>query len=290
MKADCIAACSFSASECVSACVELMNKRAAELGMTDTLYRDPVGIDNITTASDMLRCLNSAYRYDALNRIWNKKEYSFNVRGKNAREMTVTSTVTAACDSHILSDRYSIIGGKTGTLSSYKARNLSVVVKAPESNGILACSVLYADAENGLPGNRFEAARAAIDAALSDNACEASVCAASAAVCRLPESGDFSDAVILLEKNSLDKRVPASMTKIMTAMLLLDCVPDIERDVLVTEDDIAQLPERFYVKDILAGDILTVCDLLHAMLLPSSNSSAMIVARIVGSILLSERG
>ena len=68
----------------------------------------------------------------------------------------------------------------------------------------------------------------------------------------------------------------------MTAILLCDNVLDLNQKVTVHEAD--RLPPSGY--NFVAGDVLTLRDLLQCMVTESSNTSAMTIARVVGSILL----
>jgi len=287
---------SFSSADSYSAFVKYMNERAVSIGMTATNYVDSVGIDNFSTAADCLRCLITASGYEKLYDIWNKPSYDVVIKGENARVMTVTSTVVASEQSPILTGSYPVMGGKTGTLTSKGAFNLSVLVDVPDSDARLACVVLYANQKNGEPENRFEAARRAVNAALTkyydknyDNS-NYNVCAGSAAVCEVPKFNARAysklDIPLLYGKNIDEPRMPASMTKIMTAMLTLDLCPDLYANIAVRDEDIAMLSSRFYDNDIKVGDVLTVRDMMYAMLLPSSNSAATILACYAGNKLL----
>jgi len=289
----------FAASEAVAEFVRMMNIRAKDIGMNETKFFDPVGIDNISSAHDILRCLLTASGYEALYDIWNRPEYTTKMRGSEPRQHTVVSTVVASPESHLLGDKYRIIGGKTGTLSGPKAYNLAALVEVPETGERLAFAVLYANQKNGEPENRFEASRQALDAALVklygkyvDNSAEP-VCAASVAVAKVPAYNPRAyakyDIPLLYAKDEHSERMPASISKLMTAMLTLDYCADLYEDVYVTEDDIAELSKGYYDNDVRPGDVLTVKDLMYNMLLPSSNISAVILARITGQKMLSHK-
>ena len=288
----------FTAENAVAEFIRMMNVRANEIGMTETEFFDPVGIDNLSSAHGILRCLLMASGYEALYDIWNRPEYTANIRGIEPRELTVVSTVVAADESHLLCDSYPIMGGKTGTLSGPKAYNLAALVEVPETGDRLAFAVLYANQKNGEPENRFAASKQAIDAALvklydkkADNSAEP-VCAASVAVAKVPAYNPRAyakyDIPLLYAKDEHSKRMPASISKLMTAMLTLDYCADLYEDVYVTEDDLAQL-SKYYGNDIKPGDIVTVKDLLYTMLLPSSNFSAVILARVAGEKMLAHK-
>jgi D-alanyl-D-alanine carboxypeptidase len=68
----------------------------------------------------------------------------------------------------------------------------------------------------------------------------------------------------------------------MTAILLNDNVLDLNQKVTVHESD-RQPPTG---TNFVAGDVLTLRDLLQCLLMESSNTSAHVIARVVGGILL----
>ena len=89
---------------------------------------------------------------------------------------------------------------------------------------------------------------------------------------------------VLYEKAAYEKREPASTTKIMTAMLTLEhCKLD---DVAtVTSEAITSVPSGYSSDLLKMGEELTIKDLLYALLLPSSNEAANVLAiHVAGSI------
>ena len=84
----------YTDQECLDAFVEYMNDKATSIGMSSSQFVDPVGIDNITTAADLLRLVVYAYtNYEELREIWGQSSHTVTVRGEKAREQTVVSTV-----------------------------------------------------------------------------------------------------------------------------------------------------------------------------------------------------
>lgn len=89
---------------------------------------------------------------------------------------------------------------------------------------------------------------------------------------------------ILYEKSAYEKRAPASTTKIMTALLALEhCkATDVAT---VTSEAITSVPSGYSTDLLKMGEELTIKDLLYALLLPSSNEAANVLAiHIAGSI------
>ncbi len=89
---------------------------------------------------------------------------------------------------------------------------------------------------------------------------------------------------VLYEKNAYEKAYPASITKVMTALLVLEAI---QEGKLAPETPItasaaaAQIPEGSSTANIKAGEVLTVEQLLYCLLLPSANEAAQILAEAV---------
>ncbi len=94
-----------------------------------------------------------------------------------------------------------------------------------------------------------------------------------------PDSG-----MILYQKNADEKRYPASTTKMMTALLVLENA-NLEDTVTAEKEDFATIAPGSSNAGILVGETMTVHDLLYCLMLPSANEAATILARhVAGSI------
>lgn len=93
---------------------------------------------------------------------------------------------------------------------------------------------------------------------------------------------DASSGTILAQKNADKKMYPASLTKIMTAILAIEMGK--LTDVITVDDD---TPHEIYGSHIALeeGEILTLKDLLHALMLPSANDAASAIAKHYGKSL-----
>ena len=94
--------------------------------------------------------------------------------------------------------------------------------------------------------------------------------------------GDHGE--ILYDLNARERMYPASITKIMTSLVVLDAVDagEISLDTLVTASAQAvNLPWDSSTAGIKAGEILTVLDLLYCDLLPSGNEACNILSEAV---------
>lgn len=273
----------YSAEECVKAFCGLMNKKAAELGMNNSEFNDPAGVNNYSTANDILRCLIKAGTNKVINDIWSHPRYVIKTLGEIKREFTVESKTFVGVGTEALTRHYKVIGGKGGTLTVPKIYNSSVIVYSPDGQSRLAGVVMLADEPNDMPNNKFEAMRQAFDVAL--NGGEGSVCAKSVAVCKLPLNAD-EEVEMLYTKNPDIVVRPASMSKLMTAIVTLELADDLGERVLVTEEMINLVPRGFYQRYVKAGDELTVFDLLRTLMLPSSNAAGYILGVYFGQMVL----
>jgi serine-type D-Ala-D-Ala endopeptidase (penicillin-binding protein 7) len=80
---------------------------------------------------------------------------------------------------------------------------------------------------------------------------------------------------VLWEEHSLDPRSIASITKVMTAEVVLEGNPDLTREVVMDRSDVSHA-NHTYVR---AGERLTIDDLLHLTLIASDNAAARALAR-----------
>jgi D-alanyl-D-alanine endopeptidase (penicillin-binding protein 7) len=87
---------------------------------------------------------------------------------------------------------------------------------------------------------------------------------------------DVQTGEVIWEENAQDQRSIASITKIMTAVVFLEQHPDLSEEVLVTRADLRRASTTY----LLAGERVTVGDLVHLLLIPSDNGAARALARI----------
>ena len=90
---------------------------------------------------------------------------------------------------------------------------------------------------------------------------------------------DLEDQSVLYEKNADKKIYPASLTKVMSAVVALDHISDLSKTVTVTEKDLEGLVEaNASVAGLKEGDKVTYEDLLYALVLPSGADAANVLA------------
>ncbi len=95
----------------------------------------------------------------------------------------------------------------------------------------------------------------------------------------------LSDHAILLDKGGEDRIYPASMTKIMTALVAIEALPDLDEKIQLTAEQINPLYlEGASLAGFSAGETVTVRDLLYGVMLPSGAEACVALAdRIAGS-------
>ncbi|MGN0398936.1 MAG: D-alanyl-D-alanine carboxypeptidase family protein [Blautia sp.] len=91
---------------------------------------------------------------------------------------------------------------------------------------------------------------------------------------------DIQNKDLLFSKSLYEKSYPASITKIMTALVAMEHA-DMEQTVTIESQDVT-LESDSQVCGLAAGDQITMDQLFHALLVYSANDAAMAIARTVG--------
>ena len=86
---------------------------------------------------------------------------------------------------------------------------------------------------------------------------------------------------IVYERNKDEKIYPASITKLMTAILVVENC-NLNDIVTVSENAVKSVPLGYVNANLQVGEQLTVEQLLYAMLIPSANDAANALAEHVG--------
>lgn len=90
---------------------------------------------------------------------------------------------------------------------------------------------------------------------------------------------------VVYEKNADEKLPPASLTKMMTYIVVCENVPDLENTmVTVTDEMLAGLDPESSVMGLTScvGQQVSVLDLLYGLMIPSGNDAALVLANFVG--------
>lgn len=92
---------------------------------------------------------------------------------------------------------------------------------------------------------------------------------------------DRETGLVLLDKGSHERWYPASVTKVMTALLTIENV-GLDEMVTVTEEDLEEVTWESSIAGLVPGDTLSVRDLLAGLMIPSGNDASYVLARYVG--------
>ena len=100
---------------------------------------------------------------------------------------------------------------------------------------------------------------------------------------------DGATGTVLLDQDAHTKQYPASITKVMTALLVFEAIDrgELRMDTPITAsaNSVAGLPDDASTADIVAGETLTVEQLLYCLLVVSANEVGNILAEAVsGSV------
>jgi len=90
--------------------------------------------------------------------------------------------------------------------------------------------------------------------------------------------------LVLYEYRQHEKHYPASLVKVMTALVVLENVTDLDEIIVMSETAVA-LPWYAANMRLSAGDQLTVWEALHGIMLPSANEVANALAEFVAGSL-----
>jgi serine-type D-Ala-D-Ala endopeptidase (penicillin-binding protein 7) len=122
--------------------VARMNEKAAELGLTNTSYADPSGLDadNISSAYDMARLISYASSDERIASVMRLPEYTVQT---NRRSVSIHSTNQILRKGDI-----DVLAGKTGFISK-AGYCLATLLQIPEVNQQVAVVVLGARSNTG---------------------------------------------------------------------------------------------------------------------------------------------
>ena len=82
---------------------------------------------------------------------------------------------------------------------------------------------------------------------------------------------------VIFEKNAHEKMYPASTTKILTALLAIENCK-LDEIAIVSQNAVGSIPEGYSDAKLVAGEKHTIKTLLCALLIPSANEAANVIA------------
>ncbi len=119
--------------------VKRMNERAIYLGMTNTIFYDPTGLnpENKSTASDLAKLVKAAFSREEIRNITSSKEYEFNVINTGTHYLMENTN-------ELLDSYLNISAGKTGfideagycltSLVKYNGHEIYIIVLGSDSH------------------------------------------------------------------------------------------------------------------------------------------------------------
>lgn len=247
-----------------------MNLFNSKNNFSNTFYINPSGLcekDNFsyTSSFDVCRLLFLCANNSIMRNICSKMEAEINIlRDKNNLIIPIDSTMKRF---PVLSN-YNILIAKTG--SGDGNENLACVIKHKDK--LVSCCILGADTHNC----KFYDMKRLIDEAIGIidsnkiNNFNIDTCKSFCAI-------DLNTEKVLLSKNK-DERLPSmSLNKLLTCLLVTENENILQKYLTVTKNDLKNTENTsgclFQV-----NDHVTINDLLYALMLPSSNQAANILA------------
>ena len=261
-----------------------MKARADELGMVATRLVNPSGLtkDSRSSAHDLLNLGLAFADHPVLARIWGSTNHTVKIEGPNARRVNVTHNYLALKDFGAFAAGYPFLGGKGGSLA-YPDLKIRAHVVVTEVGGVrYVISIM---------GMAFKDDPFALDleicARIAAEQKGEKPPAAPAIAALLAKGGGYAysslDRTRRYESPNADRsQVPASTTKIMTALCTVETVKDLSQKLTVRFDDLRGGSGI----ECHSGDVLTYEEALYALLLSSSNTLAEALSASVGRLLI----
>lgn len=261
-----------------------MGEKASALGMTAAYYENASGLTKKSrvSASDLLKLGEAAVANPTLAKIWAATERTVSISGPHARQERIVHGYTTLKGYAAFVKRYPFLGGKGGSLSynDLSVRAHLIVTEVAGTRLLIA-----------LAGQECSDDPFALDLEICEKAAAmlSGTAAPSAPGLAALEAKKGAYAFATLDgrlryesREAHRLQVPASTTKILTALCCLETVGDVSRTLTVRSRDIVG-GSGYACFD---GDVLTYEDALYSMMLPSSNTLAESVATAAGECLI----
>lgn len=263
--------------------VDEMNKKVKQLGGTSKFLNSSglTATGQLANAYDFSVITLHASTKNEIASVWGQDTYFLDIKGENPRTVEVNSTVTSPS----LENYYSLIGGKTGTLGYI--HNLTAIVA---DNDNLYVGTIMKGSED-----RFADLKIAIDETIKKengkpyNVDLVGTSDTMFSVIKYPKYNPTlttnNKPVSILSKNGNVRTSPASMTKVLTCIVLIENISNLNQTITFQESDFVGGSGV----ELKVGDVITLRDALYTMLLSSSNDTAKAVARVVGHYIINTR-
>lgn len=261
-------------SDRIAAFVGAMNDKAKKIGMTNTTFLRPSGegTENVTTPNDMLKCCLYANTYP-IRRFAGVESTTIKVNGQDL-------SLTRNTDYDILKPDYIPVWGKTGSIPSAESpinnnyRTLMCVAYHKASKRTLAGVIMLAKSETGrflAMKELFDATIRVLDGSTETVTLENALCGASCEV-----FDGCPNVVPIVQVNADTVSCPASMTKVMTTMVGLDCCLNLSQEYNMRQYNVDR------GGNLSTNDRVSLDDLYTDMMIMSINSAAYQIADVCG--------
>ena len=270
--------------------IEEMNNKARLLGMDNTVFKNMHGFKadgQVSTAKDFLKLGFYAIGNAELIKVWGAKEYNLLISSEKNKNLKIETTL----HSSYLEEKYMVLGGKTGTIGRDVLDVITLV--ADKDENLYLAVVMGASGKTG-GADRFEGVDQLISAYKKKYVESVNPItlfkATSGSVMKIPSGNPYFYTNTVLDAtfgvNETEIVVPASMPKLMTALLLIENVNNLNETGFISHSDIAggSGPK------LVSGDRISFRDALYLLLLPSSNTAAKFISREVGNRIIQSRG
>ncbi|TJX73857.1 DUF2479 domain-containing protein [Staphylococcus haemolyticus] len=263
--------------------VDEMNKKVKQLGGTSKFLNSSglTAAGQLANAYDFSIITLHASTKNEIASVWGQDTYSLDIKGVNSRTVEVNSTVTSPS----LENYYSLIGGKTGTLGYI--HNLTAIVA--DNDNLYVGTIMKGSKD------RFADLKNAIDETIKkENGKPYNIDLVGTndtifSVIKYPKYNPTlttnNKPTPILSKNEDIRTSPASMTKVLTCIVLIENTTNLNQTIKIQESDIVGGSGV----ELKVGDVITLRDALYTMLLSSSNDTAKAVARVVGHHIINAR-
>lgn len=269
-------------SETAAVFVNAMNKKASEIGMTNSVFADAAGYDTATnrsTARDLVKLGVVAMSYPELMKAWGKESYVIKTKDTHKKNITCQSSV----DISAITGEYTLLGRKLGYMpdnsGGYHSSMLAVcVIENKTVVGVIGNAVSSAQRVDAMK-ELLDICKEIITNGNTQNTVTKAECACA---CILPEnpSSYFNKQLSYIYEQSADTQfIPASTTKTLTVLTMIDYVVDIHEKIEFSTADGLNYGSGQIFSD---EDVISYNDAIYAMMLSSSGPCSRCVARNMG--------
>lgn len=268
--------------------VTAMNAKAQQIGMANSIFADAAGYDvatNRVTARDMVRMGIEACAYDRLCRVWQTDSITIKTLDPAHREIECVY----GDDTSELDTAYMLLGKKNGFMplsgnnKSFTMVAVCIVNGKPivGAIGILGTMSATAGRAQRVPAMKelMDNVKRVLDGGSAETPTKYQYgCAAELPVGNV-SSYERKALSFICEYQADVQFVPASCTKVLTAMTMLDYITDIHGKFTALDSDDLTTGSGQLLQN---GDVLNFEQALYLMMLPSSGATCRALARTIG--------